>query len=157
VGCAGDLAPSDQRLFGGHSLIALVKRVAGHDYHANLGAARRDSAIEATTIHHQPDVGDAGDGWQRLHQGIGIRHLRHTLRVHEACDLQAPYTCGNHAAYKLLFRLEAERDGLMLEAIARTYLNDLNVAFHDLAHVQLGVASDRSRDLTVCRTQLYTQ
>ena len=67
-----------------------------HDGHADLVATGRDCALETFLVQHETDVMHAWAGFpQRSQHFLGVRHLWHTLRVHEAGDFHAACAAGN--------------------------------------------------------------
>jgi hypothetical protein len=69
-------------------------------------------------------------GRQGLQDGFGVRHLWHTLRVHEAGDLYAANTRSNGALDECNLVLRRHQRGLVLQAVARSDFDNFDGTAH---------------------------
>ena len=119
--------PCGNRFGGTHALVFAVVGVARDDDHADFVHFRRERTIEAAFIHDQPDVRHAVDLRKPLDQRLGVRHLRHFLRMNETCDFQARNTGVDRHFDKLGLGLGRENFGLALQAVSWTHLHQGNL------------------------------
>ena len=126
VGAADDPLGDAQRVADGHALVALAERVGGREGVVDLVDAGGHRAVVAALVEHQSGVDDALDAMQRRHDLLGPRHLRHALGVHEADGLDARDARGGQAVAELRPDLRGQRAGLVLQAVARPDVADLD-------------------------------
>src|SRR5688500_15666434 len=124
----GDLAPGADRLRARDALVPPVELVGRKHDHPDLPAAGGGGAVEPRAIQDQPDVRDVVAIRQAPEDGLGVRHLRHAPRIHEARDLDAPDPGVDGAANELELHRGRNRGGLVLQAVARPDLDDADAA-----------------------------
>src|SRR5262245_58295943 len=129
-----DLAPGADGVRARHALVAAVELVGREDDHADLAAAGRGGAVEPGAVQHQADVGDVVAARERLQDRLRVRHLRDAARAHEARDLDAADAGLDRAPDELDLHAGRHARRLVLQAVARPDLDDLDAA--TLRHVR---------------------
>ena len=130
AGTRRDIEPGGHRFVGAHALVATVERVARDHGHADLVASGGRSALETLPVQHEPDVGDVVAAAEPAQHVLGIGHLRHALRVHEARDLDTPQAAVDGALDELDLDRRRHDARLALQAVARPDFDDLDASRH---------------------------
>ncbi len=79
-------------------------------------------------VQDQADVGDVVALRQGAIDGLGVRHLRHPPRIHEARDFDAPDSGIDGTTDELDLHVGRNQGGLVLQAVARPDLHDADAA-----------------------------
>src|SRR6185369_8450198 len=85
-----NIEPGSDSVLDAAALIPLTEGLAGGDGHADFLAARRECAVETPAVQHEADeLRSRCIALEGSKHRFRVRHLRHTLRIHEASDLDA--------------------------------------------------------------------
>ena len=124
-----------RRQLGVHAcaLVGATEAVGGADHHVGLVAPRDHAALPAAHVEHQPDARAARLRRQAGHDLLGARHLRHPARVDEAGRLDPPRARRLQPADELQPLLHRKGRRLVLQAVTRTHLHDLDATGHGAA------------------------
>jgi len=119
-----DFAPDPDGFRAGDTLVAAIELVGREHHHADLATAHGRGAVEARAVQYEADIAHVVATRQRLHDGLGIGHLRDAARIDETRDLDAPDAGVDGAADE--FQLDGRGDGggLVLQAVARADFDD---------------------------------
>ncbi len=127
-GPGADRMPCGDRLLGRDALVLAVIRVGRDDDHADLVHTSCQRPVETALVHDQPDVRDVLAVWERCDQRLRIGHLRNALRMHETGHLEASNTGIDSKFDELRFARRGQNFGLALQPVARTDLDDRDLA-----------------------------
>jgi hypothetical protein len=106
-------------------LIASPEGITGGNDDSQLTDPSPHRTLCAFFIEDEPDVGDILALRQPLHDRFSVRHLRHSLWVHEADCLDPAQPGSDEPLDESNLVACRDRDGFILQSIARTDLNEL--------------------------------
>jgi hypothetical protein len=129
VGRGGDQA----RRIG--TLVALGEGVGADDHSVDLVDPAGDRSVEAAPVEDQPDVGRPERprcvvGMQRRHHRVGIGHLRHPSRVHEAHRLDSADARAHEPRDQLDLLLGRQHRRVGLQPVTGGHVHDFDVRAH---------------------------
>ena len=130
VGVVDDVVEHGDRLVCRHPLVLHVEGVRRHDRHVDLVDTGLGGPQPTTPVHGQADVGHPIDTGNTGHDGFCVGHLGHVLRMGERHGLDALDAGVDQVLDQAELLIRGEDDILVLQAVPRADLDDLDVICH---------------------------